>query len=81
MTNVPGPREVLYLAGNPIREIFFWVPQSGRVGLGVSIFSYAGHVRMGVGTDAGLVPDPEAIVQGFQEEYEELRRLATSEEP
>jgi WS/DGAT/MGAT family acyltransferase len=76
MTNVPGPREVLYLAGNTIREIFFWVPQSGRVGLGVSIFSYAGHVRMGVGTDAGLVPDPEVIVQGFQEEYEELRRLA-----
>lgn len=81
MTNVPGPREVLYLAGNSIREIFFWVPQSGRVGLGVSIFSYAGHVRMGVGTDAGLVPDPEVIVQGFHEEYEELLRLATSPQP
>ena len=65
---------MLYLAGNAIREIFFWVPQSGRVGLGVSIFSYAGHVRLGVATDAGLVPDPEVIVQGFHEEYEELRR-------
>lgn len=76
MTNVPGPRETLYLAGKPIDEIFFWVPQSGRVGLGISIFSYAGHVRMGVGTDAGLVPDPEALVEGFHEEYAELRRLA-----
>jgi WS/DGAT/MGAT family acyltransferase len=76
MTNVPGPRETLYLAGKPIEEIFFWVPQSGRVGLGISIFSYAGHVRMGVGTDAGLVPDPEALVVGFHEEYAELRRLA-----
>jgi WS/DGAT/MGAT family acyltransferase len=76
MTNVPGPRETLYLAGKPIEEIFFWVPQSGRVGLGISIFSYAGHVRMGVGTDAGLVPDPEALVEGFHEEYAELRRLA-----
>lgn len=76
MTNVPGPREVLYLAGHPIREIFFWVPQSGRVGLGISIFSYAGHVRMGLASDAGLVPDPEAIVRGFHEEFEELRAQA-----
>jgi diacylglycerol O-acyltransferase / wax synthase len=76
MTNVPGPREVLYLAGQPIEEIFFWVPQSGRVSLGVSIFSYAGNVRLGVGTDAGLVPDPEVIIQGFHEELDELRRQA-----
>lgn len=76
MTNVPGPREVLYLAGKQICDIFFWVPQSGHVGLGVSIFSYAGHVRMGVGTDAGLVPDPEVIVEGFHAEMAELRKRA-----
>jgi diacylglycerol O-acyltransferase / wax synthase len=76
MTNIPGPRQTVYLAGTPIRDIFFWVPQSGRVGLGVSICSYAGHVRLGVGTDAGLVPDPEEIVKGFHEELAELKRLA-----
>ncbi|MEP7188442.1 MAG: wax ester/triacylglycerol synthase family O-acyltransferase, partial [Roseiflexaceae bacterium] len=37
MTNVPGPRETIYLAGAPVRELMFWVPQSGRLGLGVSI--------------------------------------------
>lgn len=76
MTNVPGPREILYLAGNPIREFFFWVPQSGKLGLGISILSYAGHVRLGLATDAGLVPDPEVIVQGFHEEFEALRGRA-----
>jgi diacylglycerol O-acyltransferase / wax synthase len=76
MTNVPGPNRTLYLAGKPIRDIFFWVPQSGRVGLGVSILSYAGNVRLGVGTDAGLVPDPQAIVAGFHEEFDDLLRLA-----
>jgi diacylglycerol O-acyltransferase len=76
MTNVPGPREELHLAGKPIREIFFWVPQSGRVGLGISIFSYAGHVRLGLASDTGLVPDPERIVEGFHEEFEELRARA-----
>jgi hypothetical protein len=75
MTNVPGPRETIYLAGAPIREIMFWVPQSGRLGLGVSILSYAGQVRLGVATDAVLVPDPEAIVRGFHEEFELLERL------
>jgi diacylglycerol O-acyltransferase / wax synthase len=76
MTNVPGPNRTLYLAGKPIRDLFFWVPQSGRVGLGVSILSYNGTVRLGVGTDAGLVPDPRAIVAGFHEEFDELLRLA-----
>jgi diacylglycerol O-acyltransferase len=76
MTNVPGPREVLYLAGKAIREMFFWVPQSGRVGLGISIFSYAGHVRMGLASDAGLVPDPERIVEGFHAELAALRARA-----
>jgi len=76
MTNVPGPNRTLYLAGKPIRDIFFWVPQSGRVGLGVSILSYDGAVRLGVGTDAGLVPDPQTIVAGFHEEFDELLRLA-----
>src|SRR5262245_50257059 len=75
MTNVPGPRETIYLAGAPIREIMFWVPQSGRLGLGVSILSYAGQVRLGVATDIGLVPDPEAIVGAFHDEFELLGRL------
>ena len=76
MTNVPGPKDVLYLAGKPIQDIFFWVPQAGRVGIGISICSYAGRVRLGVGTDTGLVPDPEKIVEGFHEELEAMRRLA-----
>ena len=76
MTNVPGPTQVLYLAGKPIQDIFFWVPQAGRVGIGISICSYAGRVRLGVGSDAGLVPDPEHIIDGFHDEFEAMRRLA-----
>jgi hypothetical protein len=44
------------------------------VGVGISICSYAGRIRLGVGTDAGLVPDPEVIVEGFHAELEEMRR-------
>lgn len=76
MTNVPGPRQTIYMAGSPISKIMFWVPQSGHLGLGVSIFSYAGEVLIGIATDAGLVPDPEAIVAAFQTEFDDLLRLA-----
>ena len=73
MTNVPGPRQQLYLAGSPIGEIMFWVPQSGRLGLGISILSYNNQVMIGVASDSSLVPDPETIVAGFHEELEALK--------
>jgi diacylglycerol O-acyltransferase len=76
MTNMPGPKRQLYLAGRPISDIFFWVPQTGAVGLGFAICSYNGSIRVGVGTDAGLVPDPETIVADFHAEIDEMRRRA-----
>lgn len=75
MTNVPGPRETLYLAGQPIRGVMFWVPQSGRLGLGVSILSYDGQVTLGVASDLGLIPDPERIIEGFHAEFEDMMFL------
>ena len=65
MTNVPGPQQPLYFAGKRIAELDFWVPQSGGIGMGVSILSYDGRIQFGVITDAGLVPDPDAIVGRF----------------
>lgn len=75
MTNVPGPRKPIYLMGNRIRGLMFWVPTPANLGLGVSIISYAGEVTVGVGTDARLVPDPDAIVEDFIFEFRELERL------
>ena len=72
MTNVIGPKQPLYFAGERIRTWLGWVPQSGRMGLGVSIFSYDGQVVVGVASDKGLVPDPESIATAFEEEFEAL---------
>jgi hypothetical protein len=46
--------------------------------MGVSIFSYAGEVRLGIATDAGLVPDPETILEGYLDEFKHLRRTVTT---
>ena len=47
VTNVPGPREPVWLADARVTRVVFWVPQAGSVGLGVSILSYAGDVTVG----------------------------------
>lgn len=75
MTNVPGPRRTIYFAGVPIRGVLFWGPTSGHVGMSVAIFSYRGAVTVGLMVDAKLVPDPDAIVAGFEEELQALAAL------
>ena len=72
MTNVPGPQQALFFAGREIEEIDFWVPQSGGIGMGLSILTYNGKVQFGLITDAGLVPDPETVINKFADEFEKL---------
>ena len=74
LTNVPGPRPPLSLAGTPVGGVLVWAPCSGSVGMSVSVFSYAGRVTVGFLTDAALVPDPQALADGFRRE--ELLALA-----
>jgi uncharacterized protein YndB with AHSA1/START domain len=66
-TDVRGPTRRLALAGQPIRSVIFFVPQSDGIGVGLSALSYAGELRVGLSTDAALVPDPESIVRDIEE--------------
>ncbi|MEE4304800.1 MAG: wax ester/triacylglycerol synthase family O-acyltransferase [Wenzhouxiangella sp.] len=75
LTNVPGPQAPLYLAGAKISEMMFWVPQTGSVGMGISIISYNGKVFSGLITDNRLVPDPSNVVANFRREFENLLHL------
>jgi diacylglycerol O-acyltransferase / wax synthase len=72
MSNVPGPSTQLSLAGAPLKQILFWVPQSGDIGLGISILSYNGGVQIGVISDKKLCPDPQEICDRFAPEFEKL---------
>ena len=72
MTNVPGPAVPLSLCGSTLRQTMFWVPASGDIGVGVSILSYAGGVQFGLITDAALCPDPQAVIDRFEPEFEKL---------
>ncbi len=76
MSNVPGPAEAMILCGSTVERALFWVPQSGDIGVGVSILSYAGTVQFGLITDSQLCPDPESIISRFEPEFNKLLLLA-----
>lgn len=75
MTNVPGPAAKLKVCGSTLEQTMFWVPQTGTVGLGVSILSYGGGVQFGVIADTRLCPDPQQIIDHFEPEFARLLTL------
>lgn len=76
LTNVPGPDKPLHLCGCRLRTPMFWVPQTGDVGIGLSIFSYAGQVQFGVISDRHLMASPERMATAFADAFHQLRDLA-----
>lgn len=72
ITHVPGPRKRLVLGGRTLSDLMFWVPRGGSVGMGISILTYAGRARIGLATDAALVPDPDALAMGISAELADL---------
>jgi hypothetical protein len=68
VTNVPGPREPLYIDGVRLREVMSWVPHPARLGLGLAILSYAGKVIVGVRVDEAVSKNPGRLVELFEEE-------------
>ena len=72
VSNVPGPRSQVSLSGIPVTGIIGWVPGGGDVGLGVSMFSYAGSVMIGVLADATLIPDLDRLTSHLTESLADL---------
>ena len=48
--------------GAPIYQLLFWVPQSGSMGTGVSMFTYSDEVQIGVVSDRSLIPEPGELM-------------------
>ena len=70
VTNVPGPRVRVRLAGQEIRNMMVWAPTAGRLGFSITLLSYAGELRIGIAADARLQADPAGLVERFERELE-----------
>jgi diacylglycerol O-acyltransferase len=69
LTNVPGPRVPLYVAGQRIVGMMGWAPLTADQVMSFTIYSYDGQVFVGIAADAGLVPEHEQIVDGFADAF------------
>jgi diacylglycerol O-acyltransferase len=71
-TNVPGPASPVRICGHELDSLIVWAPTAGHLGLGFTLVSYAGAVRLGVSADRGLVPEPAFLVEEFNRELSRL---------
>jgi len=81
VSSLPGPRRQVHIGGARMRNLVFWPPQSGGIGIGISFFSYAGQLSFGVSTDLELLPNPRGMLEAFRSELEELLTLVPTPEP
>jgi WS/DGAT/MGAT family acyltransferase len=75
VTNVPGPRVQVYLAGARMVASYPLVPLFMNQALGVALFSYAGGLHWGFNADWDSVPDLHDFVLAIETEFEALRKL------
>jgi WS/DGAT/MGAT family acyltransferase len=74
VSNVPGPRQPIYLAG--ARVLHHW-PLSivgHGLGLNVTVESYAGTLEFGITTALAAVPRPRAFADGLPAAFAQLRK-------
>jgi diacylglycerol O-acyltransferase len=81
LSNVPGPTELLRFAGSPVLQIVGFAPCSGNEPIAATIFSYNNTVTIGFATDAGLIPDPDVLVDLVAQETQAMQTLVTRRIP
>lgn len=79
VSNIPGPKGQLYLAGAEITHIHGRTMVGGGVGLFVFCVSHADTLDFGITTLAELVPDPAQIAEGISHHFAIL--LAEAKKP
>jgi len=72
VTNVPGPQFPLYLLESQMLESYALVPLWHAHGIGVALFSYAGHMYWGFNADYEIVPDVDVFASAIETAFDEL---------
>jgi diacylglycerol O-acyltransferase / wax synthase len=72
ISNVPGPREPLYLAGAQLQANFPVSVITDGVGLNMTVMSYRDHVDFGLVGDRELMGDTWSLMDGLERSLDEL---------
>ena len=80
VTNVPGPRDRLYLLGRRMIRTYPYVCIADRIRVGVAVTSYDGQLLVGGTTDRESMPDADVLVDGVEAGFAELAAAASAHE-
>jgi diacylglycerol O-acyltransferase len=72
ISNVPGPRDDVYVLGARVRELYSVVEIAEHHALRVAVISAAGRLFFGLCADRDAVEDVELIAEGIRESVREL---------
>ena len=75
VSNVPGPREPLFIAGGRLDGLYSVGPILDGIGLNVTAWSYLDQVNVGVLGSRPQVEDPWAITEGLHASLGELLEI------
>ena len=75
ITNVPGPKGLLYIKGHKIVGIFGLTPVLDGFGLIIAAFSYNGQVTITTTSDAKTMPDADKFSRYIRESANELEEI------
>jgi diacylglycerol O-acyltransferase len=81
VSNVPGPRDPLYVAGAQLVGIWSVGPILEGIGLNVTVWSYRDDLNIGVIACREHIPDPHEITDGMADALAELVALAAVRVP
>jgi diacylglycerol O-acyltransferase len=75
ISNVPGPRVPLYLAGAKVESIAPLAGISDGLGLNITVMSYCDRIDIGIVADPAQVPDVQRIADWMADDLAELVKL------
>ncbi len=78
ISNVPGPKFALYLAGAKMLTYYPVSIAGHSMALNVTVQSYSGSLDFGLTACRKAMPDLPQLARYMQESYEELRRLTSA---
>ena len=75
ISNVPGPRQPLYLGAMELKNWISMGMVAHGLGLNTTVWSYAGQFNLCILADKKLLPDGWELVEYFRESFDEYRHL------
>jgi diacylglycerol O-acyltransferase len=76
VSNIPGPREPLYMCGCELEEVYPVVPIADRHALAIGVTTIKDDSFFGIYADSESLPDADLLAFGIDESIEELVALS-----